>query len=304
MKQNNPIPLLPVILSYGRPDRLQTYKVLRGFGWTGPIRILCSDDDPRLEEYRSQYPDEVLVFSKNEYRSKVDEGQNYTAAQGAPLYARRAIHDLITPDTADVVLELDDDYYYINSPANSDGMVYTTFKYKPPFSLDFILNRIGIFIKNTPAVRALAFAQSGDFYSSPLGQNIYFSRGVMRFHNRKAMNSFFYRTSDPPLPFAGTLNDDVNMYLDLALRHSMPVFTYPLFVILQGGTQQNRGGMTDIYRRDGTYVKSMHTVIRYPSAVKVKPLKSTRWHHSINWNKIQTKIISEKFKKNSHAEYF
>lgn len=301
MKQTSPVPLLPVILSYGRPDRLHTYKTLRSLGWTGPIRILCSDDDSRLEEYRNQYPGEVLVFSKNEYRSKVDEGQNYTAAQGAPLYARRAIHDLITPDMANVVLELDDDYNYINSPANSNGIVYTTFKHKPSFSLDFILNKIGIFIKNTPAVRALAFAQSGDFYSNPLEKNIYFSRGVMHFHHRKAMNSFFYRTSDPPLPFAGTLNDDVNMYLDLALRHPIPVFTYPLFVIVQGNTQQNRGGMTDIYRRDGTYVKSMHTVIRYPSAVKVHPLKSTRWHHFINWNRIQTKIISEKFKKNNHA---
>lgn len=303
MKQNDPIPILPVILSYGRPDRLYTYKTLRRFGWTGPIRILCSDDDPRLEEYRNQYPNEVLVFSKNEYRSKVDEGQNYTAAQGAPLYARRAIHDLITPGMADVVWELDDDYFHIGTPSNSDGIVYMTFHHKPRFSLDHVLSSIVVFLKHTPAVRTLAFAQSGDFYSSTLTKNRYFSCGVMHFQNRKVMNSFFYRTSDPPLPFAGTLNDDVNMYLDLGLRHPMPVFTYPLFVIYQGETQQNHGGMTDIYRRDGTYIKSMHTVIRYPSAVKVKSLKSTRWHHTINWNKIQMKIISEKFKKNSHAKH-
>jgi len=282
---------------------MRTYKTLRVFGWTGPIRILCSDDDPQLEEYRNRYPGEVLVFSKNEYRSKVDEGQNYTAAQGAPLYARRAIHDLVTPDMADVVWELDDDYNRIASVTNRDGQAYVLVSKKLCFSLDHILSKIVVFFKHTPAVRTLAFAQSGDFYASVLEENnAYFSRGVIHFQNRKAMNSFFYRTSDPPLPFAGTLNDDVNMYLDLALRHPVPAFTYPLFIIVQGSTQQNRGGMTDIYRRDGTYVKSMHTVIRYPAAVKVKPLKSTRWHHSINWNRIQTKIISEKFKKNSHAE--
>lgn len=303
MKRNNPIPILPVILSYGRPDRMHTYKTLRVFGWTGPIRILCSDDDPRLEEYRNRYPGEVLVFSKNEYRCKVDEGQNYTAAQGAPLYARRAIHDLVTPDMADVVWELDDDYSYIASVTNRDGQTYVSVLNKPSFSLDHILSKIAVFFKHTSAVRTLAFAQSGDFYSSALEGNMYFSRGVMHFQNRKAMNSFFFRTSDPPLPFAGTLNDDVNMYLDLTLRHPVPAFTYPLFIIVQGNTQQNRGGMTDIYRRDGTYVKSMHTVVRYPAAVRVKPLMSTRWHHSINWNRIQTKIISEKFKKNSHAKH-
>jgi len=281
---------------------MHTYRTLRVFGWTGPIRILCSDDDPQLEEYRNRYPGEVLVFSKNEYRSKVDEGQNYTAAQGAPLYARRAIHDLVTPDMADVVWELDDDYYYITSVTNRDGQAYVSIINKLCFSLDYILSKIAVFFKHTPAVRMLAFAQAGDFYSSALENNIYFSRGVIHFQDRKAMNSFFYRTLDPPLPFAGTLNDDVNMYLDLALRHPVPVFTYPLFIIVQGVTQQNRGGMTDIYRRDGTFVKSMHTVIRYPAAVRVKPLKSTRWHHFINWNRIQTKIISEKFKKNSHAE--
>lgn len=297
MKRNNPPTVLPVILSYGRPQKVYTYKALRRQGWTGPVRILCSDDDPSLPVYREHYPGEVLIFSKDKYRSLVDEGQNYDSSQKAPLYARRAIHDLITPDTADLVWELDDDYTYIWAVANKAGYSYTMIGSYLPATLDYIVDQVAVFMKNTPAVRTLAFAQAGDFYSSLLSDNMYYSRGALRFTHRKAMNSFFFRTTDPPLPFAGTLNDDVNMYLDLALRSPFISLTYPLYVINQRVTQQNPGGMTDIYRRDGTFVKSMHTVIRYPAAVKVKALNSTRWHHSVDWNKIQVKIISEKLRK-------
>lgn len=297
MKRNNSLTVLPVILSYGRPQKVRTYKTLRRQGWTGPVRILCSDDDPSLPVYREHYPGEVLVFSKDEYRSQVDEGQNYDSSQKAPLYARRAIHDLITPDTADLVWELDDDYTYIWAVANKAGYSYTMLGSYLPATLDYIVDQVAVFMKNTPAVRTLAFAQTGDFYSSLLSDNIYYSRGALRFTHRKAMNSFFFRTTDPPLPFAGTLNDDVNMYLDLASRSPFISLTYPLYVINQRVTQQNQGGMTDIYRRDGTFVKSMHTVIRYPAAVKVKALKSTRWHHEVDWDKIQVKIISEKLRK-------
>lgn len=297
MKRNNSLTVLPVILSYGRPQKMYTYKTLRRQGWTGPVRILCSDDDPSLSVYREHYPGEVLVFSKDEYRSQVDEGQNYDSSQKAPLYARRAIHDLITPDMADLVWELDDDYAYIGAAANKDGFSYMMMGSCLPATLDYILSQVAVFMKNTPTVRTLAFAQTGDFYSSLLSDNMYCFRGALRFVRRKAMNSFFFRTTDPPLPFAGTLNDDVNMYLDLALRSPFVSFTYPLFCIKQQATQQNPGGMTDIYRRDGTFVKSMHTVIRYPAAVKVKALNSTRWHHNVDWDKIQVKIISEKFRK-------
>ena len=64
-------------------------------------------------------------------------------------------------------------------------------------------------------------------------------------------------------------------------------------------TQQNPGGLTDIYLDNGTYVKSFYSVIHEPSCVKVALMGSNnkRIHHKINWDKCCPKILNEKWKK-------
>ena len=69
----------------------------------------------------------------------------------------------------------------------------------------------------------------------------------------------------------------------------------------QKQTQSNKGGMTDIYINQGTYVKSFYTVMMMPSSVKVglmgNSMETKRLHHIINWNNTVPKIIKESFKK-------
>lgn len=67
----------------------------------------------------------------------------------------------------------------------------------------------------------------------------------------------------------------------------------------QKHTQQNKGGMTDTYNEDGTYLKSFYTVLSNPSCTVVAPMgdKHIRFHHRINWNNAVPKIISDKYKK-------
>ena len=40
----------------------------------------------------------------------------------------------------------------------------------------------------------------------------------------------------------------------------------------QKHTQQNKGGMTDTYNEDGTYLKSFYTVLSNPSCTVVAPM--------------------------------
>ena len=57
------------------------------------------------------------------------------------------------------------------------------------------------------------------------------------------------------------------------------------------------GGMTDIYRSAGTYMKSFYTVMYQPSSVKISTLRGTRIHHLVQWNRTVPCILAESFKK-------
>ena len=69
----------------------------------------------------------------------------------------------------------------------------------------------------------------------------------------------------------------------------------------QMDTQQNEHGLTDVYLKYGTYVKSFYTVMCMPSAAKVAMMgvNDRRIHHKILWDKCTPQIISERYKKRS-----
>ena len=115
------------------------------------------------------------------------------------------------------------------------------------------------------------------------------------------MNSFFCKT-DRPFKFVGTINEDVNAYVGLGAKGEL-FFTIGNISLNQADTQQNSGGLTDIYLDLGTYVKSFYTVICNPSCVKVRLMGDNhfRLHHMIQWNNAVPKIINEKYKKKGEA---
>ena len=98
--------------------------------------------------------------------------------------------------------------------------------------------------------------------------------------------------------FLSQMNEDVNTYL--ALGSIGKVFlTVPLVSLCQKQTQSNASGMTDAYRKYGTYVKSFYSVMYAPSAVKVSVIGTSneRVHHEIKWKHAVPVIVSESMKK-------
>ena len=114
---------------------------------------------------------------------------------------------------------------------------------------------------------------------------------------RKCMNSFICSTKRP-FKFIGRINEDVNTYTHEQSK-GLLMGTIPMVSLTQKTTQKNKGGMTDIYLDNGTYVKSFYTVIFSPSCCTIKPMGDTnkRLHHSINWENAVPKIIKETLKK-------
>ena len=53
--------LVVFILTYGRSKKVYTYDTIKRQGYTGKIYLVCSDDDKEVEDYKKNFPNEVVV---------------------------------------------------------------------------------------------------------------------------------------------------------------------------------------------------------------------------------------------------
>ena len=272
------------ILTHGRPDNVITYKSLRKHGYTGKVIVVIDDEDKTADEYYGKF-DDVEMFSKEAIAKTFDEGDNFNDRRSI-VYARNACFEIAKKRGYKYFIQLDDDY------TGYEYRVYNEAKQKPIRikNLDNVFGALLDFYKKTNFA-TIAMAQGGDFIG---GKNNKMAKRPTIY--RKAMNSFICST-DRPFLFQGRINEDVNTYTSEASK-GLLMGTIPLTALIQKTTQSNKGGMTDIYLDNGTYVKSFYTVIFSPSSCKVKPMGDThmRLHHSIDWERAVPKIVRESLK--------
>lgn len=279
------------ILSNGRPDSVYTYKSLRECGYTGQIYIIIDDQDKFKNEYIKKYGPDVYIFDKKEVAKTVDSCNNFGKLNSV-IYARNWNFELARQLGLTHFLQLDDDYKYFGWATNNNGdYIRNDVKTK---QLDKIFQVCWDFLDNTPA-EGIAFSQGGDFIGGENSQMIKFARQG-KFY-RKLMNSFFYRV-DADIKIKGMGNDDVNLYVEQGLKGKLFV-TIPRLRLEQGTTQCTAGGLTEMYKEMGTYVKSFYTVMIAPSCVKISTMgvSHRRIHHRVSWNNTVPLIINEKYKK-------
>ena len=144
----------------------------------------------------------------------------------------------------------------------------------------------------TLSAKSIAFLQSGDMLGGLDGG---YSQTIRVY--RKAMNSFLCSTARP-FHFVGRINEDVNTYTWYqSLGHLF--FSINNIVLQQHTTQQQAGGMTELYLDSGTYVKSFYTVMYQPSSVHIRLMQShrPRLHHQIDWSCTVPCILAETHRK-------
>jgi len=272
------------ILTHGRPNNVITYKSLRKHGYTGKVIVVIDDEDATADQYYENF-DDVEVFSKEAIAKTFDEGDNFKDRRSI-VYARNACFDIAKKRGYKYFIQLDDDY------TGYHYRVYNERKQKPIRikNLDNVFGALLDFYKKTNFA-TIAMAQGGDFIG---GKNNKMAKRPTIY--RKAMNSFIC-SIDRAFTFQGRINEDVNTYTSEASK-GLLIGTIPLTALIQKTTQSNRGGMTDIYLDNGTYVKSFYTVMFSPSSCKVKPMGDTRMrlHHAIDWERAVPKIIRESLK--------
>lgn len=275
------------ILTHGRADNVKTYKTLKKQGYTGKIYIVIDDEDEQEPIYYKNYGDEVYKFCKQTYIDRTDTmcGSEF---RKVVVYARNACWDIAKELGLQYFCVLDDDYSMFGSRyVEGEKLMNFTFN-----DLDAVFDAFVEFLDESKAL-TVCMAQGGDFIGGKDSGT--FHKGLLR----KAMNVWFMRT-DRPFKFMGRINEDTNAYVTYGQRGEL-MFTCTNANVVQAQTQKQKGGLTDVYLNDGTYVKSFFSVMSAPSCVKVAQMGSTnmRMHHKIDWEHCVPEILNECYKKRS-----
>ena len=266
------------ILSHGRANNVHTYQTLKKHNYTGRIIVLIDNEDKTEQSYKKLFGSQVHVFDKLKIAQEIDEGDNF-GDRRAIIYARNACFQVAKELGIEYFIQLDDDYVAFNHKLNKAGH-YIEKKIK---DLDAVLDVMLDYYKTIPAL-SLAMAQGGDFIGGKYGS--------WEKPKRKCMNSFICSTKRP-FKFFGRINEDVNTYTNLGSRGEL-FLTTCVVELKQKQTQSNKGGMTELYQDNGTYVKSFYSVMYQPSSVKISVMntKNSRIHHKIKWKNTVPVIIS------------
>ena len=277
------------ILSHGRPDNIVTLKTLIDKGhYSGKWYIVIDNEDDTAEEYIRRFgKDRIVQFDKSEIAKTFDTA-DMEKDRRTIVYARNACFDIAEKQGIKYFLELDDDYFRIMMRYISEGKL----KGSECNDLDKVFSAF-IELLKTSCAYSVAMAQGGDFIGGKCSQSL--KKDVLR----KCMNSFFCATNKR-FSFIGRINEDVNTYTTLASRGAL-FFTSTKVMLVQKQTQNNKGGMTDVYLDKGTFLKSFYTVMMMPSAVKIGTIgncsKNKRIHHCVNWSHCVPCILREEYRK-------
>lgn len=275
------------ILTHGRPDKILTLATLNRCGYTGKWYLVIDNEDKTADRYYELYgKDHVIMFDKLKKAQEFDTCDILSRDRRAIVYARNAAFDIAESLGLTYFLELDDDYTEFRMRYDLNGVfssLYVT-------QLDPLIEETLDFLDTSGAL-TVAWAQTGDFIGG-MGSRVYKERLT-----RKAMNSFFCRV-DRRFDFIGRINEDVNTYTWRGTRGEL-MFTIADMSLNQQDSQQNSGGMTELYLNAGTYVKSFYSVIVAPSCVKIAEMGCghRRIHHLVDWETCAPKIISSRFRK-------
>lgn len=272
------------ILTHGRPHfcEVNTIGALRRQKFAGKIVLVLDDEDSEIEEYGKLGCD-VEVFSKKEMtaigKKNCDTflphtGETYSSI----LYARQAAFEIAKRRGDRYFCTMDDDYEYFEIKCRLGDK---SLKLYQPSDINEIMLMTYELLKTTNA-SVVAWGQNGDL----LAHEIEF-RNV-----RKAMNTLFFDT-ERSYDFVGLFDQDASAYVNLGRKGSL-ILTIPFILTKQHITQKFKGGLTEQYKKWGTYKKAMFCVMSCPSAVSVGVMGKYhfRIHHRIKWENCAPRILS------------
>ena len=276
-----------LILSHGRPDKMKVLTALDKVGYTGKYYIIIDDEDKTADQYYSLYGDKVIMFDKSSLDGTFDIMDNFEG-RSVPVFARNVLYSIAKDLGLKYFLELEDDTMnFVHRYVEDEKLKALQCK-----NFDAIVEAVIDWLENTN-IDVVAFFQAGDLLGG-WDRKLWRERII-----RKAMQTFFFKV-DNPIEFVGRFNDDVNMYIQQG-KIGKTILSIRDVVLITAETQQFSGGITEMYQRYGTYVKSFYSVMLRPDCVKIHGMcgfnGNNRIHHRIDWETAVPKIISSDFRK-------
>lgn len=281
MNDLNNVPIF--ILTYGRAEKQLTLKTLKKYSITDNVHLVVSDDDPQLNLYKAKYSNLLKIFNREDVQ---DDMMDNLEQKSGVISARNYCFELAKRLNSKYFIMLDDDYTAFSFRYVKDGKL----REKAVTNLKTLFNLSLNFLSQTK-LDVFCWAQGGDFIGGVE------SALVKNGFARKAMNIYFWKTTSE-IRFPGRINEDTNMYVHYGKQGKL-MLTNSFAMIHQLKTQENEHGMSDLYKDNGTYLKSMYSVIEEPAIVSLTAMgvAHLRIHHKVSWNACTPKVISQQHKK-------
>lgn len=274
------------ILSHGRADDVKTAAMLKKQGYTGDWYIVIDNEDDQAGTYFGKYGDRVLMFDKKAVAAETDTG-DLDDDRRVGVFARNKIQELAAGRGYAYHLQLDDDFKEIRY-RNAEGVRIRSRKAR---NLDNVFYSLVRYMDACPKITWLSFGLSSYYLGGVKGSSCW--RDQM---TPKTMGSFLMRASHP-VKFSMRMNDDITTCALEQSRGNL-AWTIMQYQVETIPTQHQDGGMTDIYKDNGTYRKSFYSVLAGPSwAVISREILSHRIHHEIRFANCVPKLLSGKWKK-------
>lgn len=275
------------ILSHGRANDVKTVNLLKDGHYTGDWYIVIDDEDDQEPIYREKYGDHILQFCKMDEFIRTDVG-DLSDDRRCGVFARNAIQRLANERGYKIHLQLDDDFtmiYHRWIDKQKGKLVGERAE-----NLDTVFAAMAEYLDSTP-ISNLSFGLSSYYLGGVESKNV--QAGMIP----KTMGSFMLKASDP-VEFKMHMNDDITTAI-WNWSTGRVFFTVMSYQVATPPTQHQAGGMTDIYKDNGTYQKSFYSVMMCPSFVKIaqQGRKFFRIHHEVEWDNCCPKILEQKWKK-------
>lgn len=110
------------IAGYGKPNS-STEQQLKKLHTVYPIYIVVGEDDPKLDEYKKAYTDNLIIFNKQDYIHRVDNLGTYAETHKICTYSRLVVDDFAKLHNIQYVGYLFDDIIQLRLRYSDNGII-------------------------------------------------------------------------------------------------------------------------------------------------------------------------------------
>lgn len=268
------------IISKGRPE-CRTAATLERIGFPGEWFIVCGNNDEALPEYQARWGGRVLVFGWYEQVESTDpmDGYGFEGMASGACPVRNATAEISRRRGELRHWQLDDDY--------TGFQVFDARTGKRPKCDGEALHRAMLALARFAHACGLSncgFPPSTIETAKEGALGV--GKRVFNAHNLPSGGALFE-------PWRGRMNDDLINALNV-WRHGGVELSVKCLAMNMPPTQSEGGGLTELYRDEGTVRKTAYAVEACPAAVRLVE-RFGRYHHAVDWGCVVPKIVSGRF---------